>query len=227
MGDIASPAIEFAARMNEVTGGAFTLPCSRRTKAAHGLHEKMKQPTNDDLLAALMHAAQGGDTRAYALLLREITPRLRRMVRGQRRFLNTEDVEDIVQEILISLHAVLATYDPRRPLMPWLVTIARNRLADAARRYSRRESHEVQVDEFPVTFSEDGANIEAEEYRDPEVLKQAIRSLPTGQRDAIEMLKLREMSLKEASAASGMTIGALKVSVHRAVTALRRTLKKE
>ncbi|MGE0521634.1 MAG: sigma-70 family RNA polymerase sigma factor [Variibacter sp.] len=228
MGNIASPAIEFANRMNEVTRTAFTLLCLRRTKVqGTTLEEGLKQPTNDDPLAALMRAAQGGDTRAYALLLREITPRLRRMVRGQRRFLNTEDIEDIVQEILISLHAVLATYDPRRPFMPWLITIARNRLADAARRYSRRESHEVHVEEFPVTFSEDGANTEAEEYRDPERLKQAIRSLPQGQREAIEMLKLREMSLKEASAVSGMTVGALKVSVHRAVATLRRALKKD
>ncbi|MGD9631880.1 MULTISPECIES: sigma-70 family RNA polymerase sigma factor [unclassified Afipia] len=187
----------------------------------------MTSPAEDDPLAELMRAAQAGNSKAYALLLGEITPRLRRMVRGQRRFLNAEDVEDIVQEILISLHAVLATYDPGRPFMPWLMTIARNRLADAARRYSRHEAHEVHVEEFPVTFSEGGANIESEEYRDPEVLKHAIRSLPPGQREAIEMLKLREMSLKEASVASGMTVGALKVSVHRAVATLRRALKKE
>ena len=41
------------------------------------------------------------------------------------------------------------------------------------------------------------------------------------------MLKLREMSLKEAAAASGTSVSALKVSVHRAVAALRKTLLKE
>ena len=52
-------------------------------------------------------------------------------------------------------------------------------------------------------------------------------ALSPGQRDAIEMLKLREMSLKEAAAASGTSIGALKVSVHRAMATLRRALIKE
>jgi DNA-directed RNA polymerase specialized sigma24 family protein len=37
-------------------------------------------------------------------------------------------------------------------------------------------------------------------------------------------LKLREMSLKEAAAHSGASIAALKVSVHRGMTALRRIL---
>jgi RNA polymerase sigma-70 factor (ECF subfamily) len=51
-------------------------------------------------------------------------------------------------------------------------------------------------------------------------------ALSPGQRDAIEMLKLREMSLKEAAAASGRSIAAVKVSVHRAMTALRKALSK-
>ena len=57
-----------------------------------------------------------------------------------------------------------------------------------------------------------------------EALHQAIQTLPSGQRQAIELLKLREMSLKEAAAASGTTVGALKVATHRAMVALRRLL---
>ena len=49
-------------------------------------------------------------------------------------------------------------------------------------------------------------------------------ALPRGQREAIEMLKLREMSLKEASAASGTSIAALKVAAHRGMKALRKAL---
>lgn len=40
------------------------------------------------------------------------------------------------------------------------------------------------------------------------------------------MLKLRGLSLKEAAAASGTSIGALKVATHRAINALRKTLTK-
>jgi RNA polymerase sigma-70 factor (ECF subfamily) len=185
----------------------------------------MKRQQDDHAFATLMQAAQGGDTQAYILLLKEITPRLRQIVRGQRRFLKSEDIEDIVQDVLLSLHAVRATYDAQRPFMPWLIAITRNRLADAARRYTRRAAHEVQVENLAVTFSDEGTSIGGE-YRDPEALSQVIRTLPPGQRDAIEMLKLREMSLKEAAAASGTSVGALKVSVHRAMATLRKALTK-
>ena len=44
------------------------------------------------------------------------------------------------------------------------------------------------------------------------------------QREAVELLKLKEMSLAEASAASGQSVGALKVSLHRAIRALQRAM---
>ena len=127
----------------------------------------------------------------------------------------------------MSLHSVRTTYDPQRPFLPWLIAIARNRLADGARRYARQAAHEVQVDQFPVTFLEDAANSEsAARIGDPEALLRAVHALPKAQREAIEMLKLRELSLKEASTASGMSVGALKVSTHRAMGALRKALQK-
>src|SRR5260221_8315955 len=133
----------------------------------------MKRQQDDHALAALMQAAQGGDTQAYVLLLKEITPRLRQIVRAQRRFLKIEDVEDLVQDILLSLHAVRATYDPGRPFLPWLQAIARNRMADGARRYVRRSANEVAVEHLPVTFAEDGANVPGDTPGDPEALRQA------------------------------------------------------
>ena len=171
----------------------------------------------------LMRATQAGNSAAYAQLLKKITPRLQQTVRGQRRFLDTADIEDIVQEILLSVHAVRATYDPRRPFMPWLMAIARNRLADSGRRHMRQHAHEVQVDDLPVTFCDDETNI-VDAYGDPEALHRAIKTLPSGQREAVEMLKLREMSLKEAASTSGTSTGALKVSMHRALTTLRKVL---
>src|SRR5689334_14326828 len=77
---------------------------------------------------ALMKRAQAGDAAAYVELLNEITPILRRTIRRQRAFLSTEDIEDLVQEVLLSVHAVRATYDPSRPFIPWLFAITKNRL---------------------------------------------------------------------------------------------------
>ena len=177
--------------------------------------------------ATLMKAAQGGDAEAYATLMQELALRLRRIVRYRRTFLELADIEDLVQDILLSVHAVRATYDPARPFIPWLLAITRNRLADAARRYARLGAREVPVDDLEVTSSTESTNDMKTAYGDPKALKQAIADLPTGQRSAIEMLKLQEMSLKEAASASGTSIGALKIATHRAMDALRKRLTKD
>jgi RNA polymerase sigma-70 factor (ECF subfamily) len=80
-------------------------------------------------------------------------------------------------------------------------------------------------------------SIEHETFADPETnlhetldeaaLGQAIEQLPPDQRQTITMLKLNEMSLKEAAAASGRSIPALKVATHRAIKSLRRLLRSQ
>lgn len=178
-------------------------------------------------LGALMRAAQDGDTVAYCELLRQVTPILRAAVRQRRYFLQPQDIEDLVQDILLSLHAVRATYDPGRPFLPWLMAIAHNRIADGGRRHLRRAANEIAVDEYPETFDYDATNPIGEGYGDPQALRLAIDKLPQGQRQAIEMLKLRELSLKEAAAETGLSVSALKVAVHRAINTLRVTLHAE
>jgi RNA polymerase sigma factor (sigma-70 family) len=178
----------------------------------------------DEQLRLLMRQAQNGDADAYRALLTAVTPRIRRVVRARRGFFDVADTEDLVQDVLLSIHSVLATYDPSRPFTPWLMAIVRNRLVDAARRYGRQHAHETQVDDVHVTFDEAAANTADEGIGDLELLKQAIQTLPAGQRQAIELLKLQELSLKEASAATGTSISALKVATHRAIVSLRRIL---
>lgn len=181
--------------------------------------------SSDDQLGSLMRAAQRGDATAYRELLRAITPRIRRIVGRRRGFSRAEDVEDVVQEVLLSVHAVRATYDPARPFMPWMLAIVRHRLADGARRYWRTAAREVQLADADVTFAGRAANSGKDADDDLPALDHALRALPAGQRQAIELLKLQELSLKEAAAASGASIGALKVAAHRAMTALRKALR--
>ena len=183
-----------------------------------------RNESKDRELRDLMRSAQDGDRIAYAALLREVAPIVKRVVQSRIGFLSATDREDISQDILLSLHAARATYDPERPFIPWLMTIIHNRMVDNARRYSRRSANEVLVDELPVNVADDTAGHGGSPYGDPDALRQAVKNLPKGQRTAIELLKLREMSLKEAAAASGMSISALKVSVHRAIKTLRTSL---
>jgi RNA polymerase sigma factor (sigma-70 family) len=170
---------------------------------------------------ALMARAQEGDGEAYARLLREITPYLRSF--AARRLINRANVEDAVQDVLLTIHALRHTYDPNRPFGPWLVTIARRRIIDRFRQEARKKARETALTPAHETSAADPTN-RGEESADRYALWQAVDSLPPGQREAIRLLKLEEMSLKEASVVSGMSIGALKVTTHRALKTLRKIL---
>jgi RNA polymerase sigma-70 factor (ECF subfamily) len=107
-----------------------------------------------------------------------------------------------------------------------LLAIVRHRLVDGARRYARIARREIQVDDLDVTLLEAETNEEIVEVGDAAALHEAVRALPEGQRQAIELLKLKELSLKEAAVVSGTSVGALKVATHRAMAALKLTLGK-
>lgn len=184
----------------------------------------MAKGHNDGRWRGLMVAAQGGDRAAYATLLSEIAPLVRAAVRRRYPYVGREDAEDIVQDVLLAVHSVRHTYDPSRPFLPWLMAIAHNRAVDALRRTIRKSDREVAVAEYPETFDPAESNLSTEAYGDPEALRLAVAELPEGQRKAIEMLRFRELSLKEAAAESGMSAGALKVAVHRATRSLRLIL---
>lgn len=176
-------------------------------------------------LGELMRAAQDGDQIAYERLLRLLVPVLRRAVSRKRRFLQGADIDDIVQDILLSLHSVRASFDPARPFVPWLMAIAGNRMADAARRQIRRSMNETLQAEVPETFSADETKDAEERLVDADTLSRALGALPAGQRRAIEMVKIRGLSMRDAAATSGSSISALKVAVHRAMQTLRKAVK--
>lgn len=168
-----------------------------------------------------MARAQRGDREAYRRLLEEIAPYLRSL--AARRMQNRDDVEDTVQEALITVHAVRHTYDPTRPFGPWLVAIANRRITDGLRRCERARSRETAMDAEHETFAAPEANYYEAAFAG-RALREALESLRPGQREAIRLLKLKEMSLKEAAAASGRSVGALKVATHRALKNLRKLL---
>ena len=171
----------------------------------------------------LMARAQTGERDAYRRLLEEIAPYLRAL--AARRHRDAGDVEDAVQDILLTLHAIRHTYDPTRPFGPWLVAIANHRLIDRLRRQGRLRSRETALLPEHETFASDQANL-SEKRLERRDLEEAVEKLPPGQRQAIRLLKFEERSLKEAAAMSGTTVASLKVATHRAIKGLRKILGK-
>lgn len=168
----------------------------------------------------LMAHSQNGDRAAYLRLLQEVTPYLRALT--VRRHRDPGDIEDAVQDVLLTIHAIRHTYDPTRPFGPWLVAIANRRLVDQLRRQGRRRARETPLTAEHDNFAHAATNFE--ESMDRNKLEDAVGQLPPRQQQAIRLLKLEEMSLKEAATASGTSIASLKVATHRALISLRRML---
>ena len=180
------------------------------------------EPSDD--WGKLLAAAQRGDGEAYRRFLQAILPFARSIAR--RRLRSEEQAEDAVQDALLTLHRVRHTYEPGRPVEPWLAAIVTRRAIDVARRSGRIGSRETFDEAALETFADPQANRrEAAEAGDE--VNRMMAELPPKQREALELVKLREMSLAEASAASGQSVGSLKVNVHRAIQRLRRGLRRE
>lgn len=168
--------------------------------------------------SALMAGAQRGDKDSYRTLLGSITPFIRAIAR--RVGVDAGEIEDAVQDVLLTIHAVRHTYDPSRPFGPWLVAVARHRLFDHNRHGRRVRARETGLTAAVEAVAGDEPD-DHEGASEARRLRAAIAGLPEGQRQAVELLRLQELSLKEASTRSGLSVAALKVAVHRAVKRLR------
>jgi RNA polymerase sigma-70 factor (ECF subfamily) len=168
----------------------------------------------------LMAAAQDGDSAAYEALLHEIVPALRVFVGARLR--ETSAAEDVVQNVLLSLHRARHTYEPGRPFGPWLRTIARNAVFDAFRARGKRAERETALADADLIADE------REPFRADAPLSarmtQALAMLPRAQREAVELIHVRELSVAEAAARAGVSVSALKVRAHRGYKALRLLL---
>lgn len=176
---------------------------------------------NRESWGRLMAEAQAGDQGSYQRLLAALLPYLRGYAR---RHLRGEAAEDLVQDVLLTLHRIRQTYDPARPFLPWLSVIAKRRMIDMLRRQKLVPASADDLGFDLETFADPAANNQVERTSEAERLRQAIAELPEGQRQALQLLKLEEKSLKEASDITGMSVPALKTATHRAIKALRSKL---
>lgn len=168
---------------------------------------------------AWMTEAQQGDREAFERLLTELLPLLRRTLRGRLR--DDAALEDTVQSVLVAVFRARHTYRAERPFGPWLRAVARNASLDTLRDRSRRLEREAPIEAAdPVSAPEP---IPLHEPLSPRMIR-ALSSLPDGQRQAVEMLYLRGMSVAEAAERVGISRGALKVRAHRGTRALREHL---
>lgn len=176
-------------------------------------------------LESLMRQAQAGDNDAYAKLLHEISPLIENFLKGK--LSNIEDVNDVTQEVLISVHKAAHTYDPDRPFKVWLFAITRYRLNDHLRTVYAQKEKGTHV-EFDDNIHDDIAeNDVTNAYENIEYFNQALSKLPKKQQQVLTMLKVEGFSVRETSIALGMSESAVKVSAHRAIKQLSEKFSRE
>jgi RNA polymerase sigma factor (sigma-70 family) len=176
---------------------------------------------SDHRRSALMAAAQAGDSAAYQTLLRDCIPLIMSVAR--RRRVEADRIDDVVQDVLLTVHRARHTYDPSRSFTAWLCVIADRRAIDLLRRTRRQDKREVHA---PLAFES-----RADESADPSrglaladaigTVTRALASLPARQREAVQHFVIEERSLADTSALTRRTKGSLKVNLHRALKALR------
>ncbi len=172
-----------------------------------------------------MVAGQAGDGPAFASLLHACVPFIRFVGGGAG--VPASHLDDLVQDVLLTIHRARQTYDPRQPFMPWLRTIAQRRAIDLLRRIGRQRERERHAPIFYHQHPDPAPSAAHAVMRADEGarLRHAVTSLPSGQRQAVELLGLQELSLDEAARVTGRTKTALKVNLHRALKALRSRLE--
>jgi RNA polymerase sigma factor (sigma-70 family) len=179
------------------------------------------QSAEDLRRSSQMAAAQGGDRAAYEALLRDCVPLIK--VFATRQDVPSDHIDDVVQDVLVTIHRARQTYDPARPFTAWLRTIAERRAIDLLRRLGRqwaREIHSPLAYESYADETTDSAH-KGEDAAGSRRVKKALAALSERQREAVEILVLDERSPAEASLATRRSRGALKVNLHRALKALR------
>mgnify|MGYP006273641581 CR=1 FL=1 len=171
-------------------------------------------------------SAQTGDRAAYSTLLRECVPVIRA---AAARRTPADRIDDVVQEVLLTLHNARHTYDPSRSFVAWLSIITDRRAVDLMRRVLREGSREVHAPVHYEQHADAGASPEApiEQAETASRVREAVKTLPQRQREAVEHVMLSERSLKEASSITGQSEGSIKVSLHRALRALRLKIERE
>ena len=171
---------------------------------------------DENTMAHLMRKSQIGDKRAYAVLLDECAGWLQRYFRKR---VPPHQLDDLVQDVLMSLHRKRSSWDPERAFMPWLAAIARYRWVDHLRKVYRTAEDEL----GDADAAEDS---EEEAVMARMSLDRLFVHLPDKQAEVIELVKIEGLTILEASQRTGQSESLVKVNIHRGLKKLSAMVEK-
>src|SRR5688500_16573097 len=140
-------------------------------------------PRQEELATALMIDTQRGDGTAYAELLTLLASTARQYTRN--RVGDVPWLDDVAQEVLLTVHKARATYDSGRPFAPWFYAILSHRMIDVLRKERRVSAREVGSDVLPEPVPQTPSRSDGLHDVDAGALKSALESLPPRQREVV------------------------------------------
>ncbi|NPA26938.1 MAG: sigma-70 family RNA polymerase sigma factor [Chloroflexi bacterium] len=126
---------------------------------------------------------------------------------------NQDDAADATQEVFLRVYRSWDHFDPQRPLLPWIMTIATRLCIDRLR---RRRINQVPWEE---TLIADGAASLEEQVFSQEArqkLRQLVAQLPEIERTLVILHYWENLSYEEIARQVGLTVGAVKSRLYRA-----------
>jgi RNA polymerase sigma-70 factor (ECF subfamily) len=176
----------------------------------------------EDPVWQLVERARDGDSEAFGLLYDRYVDTVFRFL--YYRVGNRQLAEDLTSETFLrALRRIGSVTWQGRDLGAWLVTIARNLIADHFK--SSRSRLEVSTaDMRDADQAEDGPEGEVLEALTNATLMEAVKRLNPEQQECIVLRFLQGMSVSETAEAMGKNDGAIKALQYRAVRSLGRLL---
>ncbi len=168
----------------------------------------------------LMIQAQQGNAAAYDTLLNQLYLRLKTYM--SQRIFNLNEIEDIIQDVLLSVHNARHSYRPEHPFEPWFYAIARYKFADYIKSQTKTK-HIISDDELlknlqSPKLENNDANI---------ILQDALKQLKPNEQQLLRWLKLEGYTIREVSGFIKKSETATKVMAHRCVLKLKQILLKD
>lgn len=129
--------------------------------------------------------------------------------------------EDLVQQAYLELLSGKALFDERSTLKTFVFAVVQNL---ARSRYRRKARHLKLISEHAA---ENAGTADLDVPAETNSLWQAVAALPARQRDIVELVFLRDMTVEQASTVMGVTVGTGRVHYDRAKKALREQLAED
>lgn len=186
----------------------------------------LKKRPNEDLqieLNSLFAKGMAGDAKSYGLFLEKITPIVRAIAYKK---ISNHDVEDTVQDILISIHKARHTFDGERPIIPWVFAIAKFRINDALRKiYANHQDQNnfLEIDEaidLLEAADHDKHTHDLAKNQAP-CIEEILETISERERSILSMMYIEEYTAKETGLNLNMNESAVKVAAHRAIKKIR------